>query len=86
MNDDRPDEHEIGAYDAKTRLPELLRRVQAGSRFTITHRGRPVAVLGPVGDARAADRAHAVERLKALMLTAPVQNVDLRELIDEGRD
>ncbi|MBM4210734.1 MAG: hypothetical protein FJ187_09325, partial [Gammaproteobacteria bacterium] len=31
---------EIGAYDAKTRLPELLRQVEAGARFRITHRGR----------------------------------------------
>ena len=38
---------EIGAYDAKTKLPELLREVQKGKRFTITHRGRPVADLVP---------------------------------------
>lgn len=34
---------EIGAYEAKTTLPELLRQVQTGKRFTITHRGKPVA-------------------------------------------
>ncbi len=38
---------EIGAYDAKTRLPEILRRVEAGESFTITNRGRPVADLVP---------------------------------------
>ena len=27
---------EIGSYEAKTRLPELLREVQAGQCFTIT--------------------------------------------------
>lgn len=37
----------IGAFDAKTRLPELLRAVQKGQRFTITHRGKPVATLAP---------------------------------------
>jgi hypothetical protein len=31
---------EIGAYEATTHLPELLRQVKAGKRFTITHRGR----------------------------------------------
>lgn len=36
---------EIGAYEAKTRLPELLRRVKAGEGFTITHRGKPIATL-----------------------------------------
>ena len=38
---------QIGAFDAKTRLSELLRRVEQGERFTITHRGRPIAELAP---------------------------------------
>lgn len=38
---------EIGAYDAKTKLPEILRRVQAGESFTITNRGKPIADLVP---------------------------------------
>ena len=36
---------EIGSYEAKTKLPELLRGVQAGKRYTITLRGEPVADL-----------------------------------------
>jgi prevent-host-death family protein len=36
---------DIGAYEAKTKLPELLREVQAGKRFTITNRGKAVAEL-----------------------------------------
>ena len=38
---------EIGSYDAKTKLPEILRRVETGESFTITNRGRPVADLIP---------------------------------------
>jgi prevent-host-death family protein len=38
---------EIGSYDAKTNLPEILRRVEAGETFTITNRGKPVADLVP---------------------------------------
>ncbi|MGI9289443.1 MAG: type II toxin-antitoxin system Phd/YefM family antitoxin [Pseudomonadales bacterium] len=38
---------EIGAYDAKTKLPEILRRVEAGESFTITNRGRPIADVVP---------------------------------------
>jgi antitoxin (DNA-binding transcriptional repressor) of toxin-antitoxin stability system len=34
---------EIGACEATTHLPELLRQVKAGKRFTITHRGRSIA-------------------------------------------
>lgn len=38
---------EIGSYEAKTKLPELPREVQAGQCFTITLRGKPVASLVP---------------------------------------
>ena len=30
---------EIGSYEAKTKLPELLRQVKTGKSFTITNRG-----------------------------------------------
>ena len=40
-------QEEIGSYDAKTKLPEILRRVESGETFTITNRGKPVADLIP---------------------------------------
>ncbi len=40
-------ENEIGAYEAKSKLPEILRRVEKGESFTITNRGKPVADLIP---------------------------------------
>lgn len=50
---------EVGAYEAKTHLAELLERVQRGERFVITKHGRPVAELVPtsVVDAQAVHRA-----------------------------
>ena len=33
----------VGAYEAKTKPPELLRGVQVVERYTITHRGEPIA-------------------------------------------
>ncbi len=38
---------QIGLFEAKTRLSELVRKVDQGERFTITVRGRVVAELGP---------------------------------------
>ena len=38
---------EIGAFEAKTRLSELLERVDRGQVYVITKRGRPVAELRP---------------------------------------
>ncbi len=77
---------EIGAYEAKTKLPELLRQVREGKRFTITSRGEPVADLVPSSRARGIDRAAAVRRLKAFMAADPVRGVDVRALAQEGRD
>jgi prevent-host-death family protein len=38
----------IGAFDAKTRLPELLKKVSRGQAYVITRRGKPLAELRPV--------------------------------------
>jgi prevent-host-death family protein len=39
---------DIGAFEAKTKLSELLERVAKGHRFRITKHGKPVAELRPV--------------------------------------
>ena len=39
---------EIGAFEAKTRLSELLDRVREGRVYRITKRGVPVAELRPI--------------------------------------
>ena len=38
---------EVNVAEAKAKLSELLRRVEAGEAVTITRRGLPVAVLQP---------------------------------------
>jgi len=42
----------VGAYQAKTRLSELLQRVQEGETVTITKHGHPVAQIVGVGTAK----------------------------------
>jgi prevent-host-death family protein len=76
---------EIGSYEAKTKLPELLRQVKSGKSFTITNRGEAVADLVPSLGAKAKDKVAAAERLKAFMLDDPVRGVNIRELVEEGR-
>ena len=77
-------EREIGAYDAKTKLPELLRDVSKGDRFTITLRGRAVAELTPV----AFNRKSAEEAVAAMAAFEPIKGVGaetIAEWISEGR-
>jgi prevent-host-death family protein len=76
---------EIGSYEAKTKLPELLRQVKTGKSFTITNRGEPVADLVPSLGEVAKDRVSATEKLKAFMLADPVRGVSIKELLEEGR-
>ncbi len=77
---------EIGAYEAKSRLPEFLRQVREGRRFVITQRGEPVAELVPVGTAERMRSVQAASELQAFMREAPCQSIDLKALIEEGRD
>jgi prevent-host-death family protein len=63
----------IGACDAKTRLPELLRQVKAGKRFTITNRGAAIADLVPSETARAPDARAAIEKFQAFLHDNPVK-------------
>ncbi len=78
---------EIGSYEAKTKLPELLRQVKAGKSFTITNRGEPIADLVPSESNKAKDRVAAVEAMQAFMRNnPPVRGVNIKKLIERGRD
>jgi prevent-host-death family protein len=78
---------EIGSYEAKTKLPELLRQVQKGKSFTITNRGKAVADLVPSENTQAASRAEAVKKMQEFIrTTGRIKGVNIKELIEEGRD
>ena len=47
-------------YEAKTKLPELLRQVKAGKQFTITNRGEAIADLVPSESAKPKDKSAAI--------------------------
>ena len=75
---------EIGAYEAKTHLPRLLRRVAKGERITITRHGVPVAELVPV-QRQAMSAAEAVARLREFRKGVKLGGLSIRDLINEGR-
>lgn len=77
---------EIGAFEAKTRLSEILRKVEQGERFTITVRGRAVANLMPVPPDPSAEKvARAVEALINLPKVEGISGDTVLEWIREGR-
>lgn len=76
---------EIGSYEAKTKLPELLRQVKTGKSFTITNRGVAIADLVPSLGTKAKTKITAAKKLKEFMLAEPVRGVNIKALIEEGR-
>jgi prevent-host-death family protein len=75
-----------GTHEARIHLPELLRAVKAGQRFTITSRREPVAELVPVAAREPGDAATAIDAFRAFRSRHPVSSPsDVRALIDEGR-
>jgi prevent-host-death family protein len=72
---------EVGAYEAKTRLPELLREVERGERITITVRGKPIAELTPA-------RRTPADAVAEMQAFEPIKGVDpatVADWIEEGR-
>ncbi len=75
----------IGAFEAKTHLPKLLRRVSAGERFVITRHGRPVAELIPFRTTDTGRIRAAIDDLKAFQATHSLGGLSVRDMIEEGR-
>jgi prevent-host-death family protein len=78
---------EVGAFEAKTHLSELLAAVENGESFTITRRGKPVAELRPLG-VDLDRRRMAIEdiaRIKASIQGPPVTLEEILSWRDEGR-
>ena len=79
----------VGAFEAKTRLSELLRETERGAAFVIERRGRPVARLVPYESTRAGaepdDPATLLAALREVRSRIAGGPIDLRALVDEGR-
>jgi len=76
----------VGAYQAKTRLSELLARVEAGEEIVITKHGSAVARLVPVKkETTAEERAAAIGRIQKLGAGLSLRGLKVKDLIAEGR-
>jgi prevent-host-death family protein len=77
---------EIGAFEAKNKLAELLDLAEKGEEIIITRHGKQVARLGPIHkrfDREAARQA--VADIKEMSQGVKLDGLTVRELIDEGR-
>jgi len=78
---------EIGSFEAKTHLAEILRKVESGEEFTITLRGRPIADIVPTRSRRShAEIAQAAESLRNFPRIKGISGDEVLEWIREGRE
>lgn len=74
----------VGAFEAKTHLPQLLERVSRGERITITRHGRPVAMLVPPPTEKA-DVEETVKKLLEFGKGRSLGGLSIREMVEQGR-
>lgn len=80
----------VGSFEAKTKLAELLDRVEGGETVTITRRGKAVAKLVPAGpDSEERTRRRAlideIKRKRAGWDRGAKPGATIPELIKAGR-
>ncbi len=75
----------VGAFEAKTKLSELLERVQKGESFVITKRENPVASLSGYAEDQSTRRLQAVTKLRELRERYTLGGLDARMLREDGR-
>jgi prevent-host-death family protein len=77
---------EIGAFEAKNKLSELLDRAEQGEEVIITRRGKPVAKLVPMNSAFDRERSReAAHRIRERATTLKLSPSDVEELIRARR-
>ncbi len=74
-----------GAYEAKTHLPLLLKRVAKGESFTITKHGVPVAVLQAPEAGVNYPVKEVIDKLLKFRKKHSLNTLSIREMIEEGR-
>jgi prevent-host-death family protein len=74
---------EVGACEAKTKLPQPLRDVAQGEHVAITVHGRPVAELAPLRPT--ASREEAVSAMRRFRRIKGIAADSISEWVPEGR-
>lgn len=75
----------VSAFEAKTRLSELLRETEKGMSFRILRRGKEVArLIPPLREDRKQDLKKVLTSFREIRGRVPGK-IKIRELIEEGR-
>ena len=78
---------DVGIYEAKSKLSQLVEKAEAGEEVILTRRGRPVAKIVNVAPAAKRDRASLLREIRALARRVRIpRRISVRDIVAEGRD
>jgi prevent-host-death family protein len=78
----------IGIFEAKTKLSEIVRKVERGERFTITVRGQAKAEVVPIQVAQAGPTHQEVEAAHRRLRNPRIKGIspeEIRDALERGR-
>ena len=75
----------VGAYEAKTHLPRLLKLVAKGEKILITKHGVPVATLQAPDPVRSIPASEVIKEIRGFRRKHSLEGQSLKEMIAEGR-
>lgn len=77
----------VGIYEAKSRLSQLVEKVESGEEVILTRRGKPVAKIVNVAPSARKNRARLLHEIRALSRRVRIpRSTSIREIVAEGRD
>ncbi len=78
---------EVGIFDLKTHLSEMIGRVQNGEEFLVTNRGNPVALLTSPEEIKHREEGLFFSELNSMLQKTPLADDinSLKDMINEGR-
>lgn len=78
----------VGIFEAKTKLSDLIRKVERGERFTITVRGEAKAELVPIQTPRQGPSHQEVEAAHRRLRNPRIKGIspeEIRAALEKGR-
>jgi len=76
---------EVGAYEAKTHLSNLLEKVAKGELVKITRHGVPIAILSPAEGVIKKPVDKTIDEIKKFRKGHKLAGLNLQDMIKEGR-
>jgi prevent-host-death family protein len=75
----------VGLFEAKQKLSELVQRASEGEKIGITRRGKLAAIISPARAEKSLEEAFAdIERIRRRVKPLP-KGMTVKDLIEEGR-